>query len=199
MGVHNPSIGAAGSVSAGLKAAACLLAGLLVAGPAWADPVDQALGFTYGNGTLGSHLSQKSYIGLTYDFPVSVSWLQQLAWGFKVHAEADVARWRGCVGSYCDHVTDIGIAPVFRTLSLSGYGNWYLDLSIGAHLISTTRIGPQVYSTGFQFAEFAGTGLLLGEDRRYEVGLRYMHESNGDLKLPNDGMNFLQLRLALRW
>lgn len=176
--------------------ATCLLS--LMAGAAWADPPDQALGISYGDGIFRSHLSDKSYEGLTYDFPLSASWLQALAWGFQIHGEADVARWRGCMGSYCNHVTEVGIAPVFR-LPDALPGGWYLDLSIGAHFISPTRIALQVYSTSFQFGEFVGVGTLFGDQQRYEAGLRLMHESNGDLKLPNDGMTFLQLHLAWRW
>lgn len=173
---------------------------LFAAGTARADNLDYALGASVGDGTLGSHLSHKTYMSLTYDFPMSVSWLQDLAWGFKVHGEANVARWHGCIGVNCNHVTDAGVSAVFRTtLSYSAGHSWYLDLAVGAHLISPTSIGEQVYSTGFQFSEMSGAGLLFGPRQRYEAGLRYMHESNGDIKLPNDGMNFVQLHVAVHW
>ncbi len=173
---------------------------LLTAGTAWSAIPDHAAGLVVGGGVLGSHLSDRTYLGLTYAFPLSADWLQDLAWGFKVHGEADLARWHGCTGADCGDVTDVGATSVFRTaLSCSPDVDWYLDLAVGAHLISRTRIASQVYSTGFQFSEFMGTGLLFGEQRRYEVGARLMHESNGDWKTPNDGMDLLVLNMAVHW
>lgn len=186
-----------------MKQATALALGLmllLAADCLYAAPVDQGMGVVVGGGIFGRHLSDRSYLALIYDWSLSEAWQEKLPGGLRVRAEGNLSRWWGCEGADCGHVTDAGITPVFRFCPApSDKLTWYLDFAIGMHLISRTSIGDQVYSTAFQFGEFSGTGLLFGDHHRYEIGVRYMHESNADLKLPNDGMNFLQLQLALRW
>lgn len=186
-----------------MKQTTGLFVGLVLlgaAGMAGADPVDHGAGVVAGGGVFGSHLSKRSYFGLVYDWPLPEAWQEHLTEGFRVRAEGNISRWWGCEGMDCGHVTDAGITPVFRFCpSQSDKTAWYLDFAVGVHLISRTSIGDQVYSTAFQFGEFTGGGILFGDEHHYDVGVRYMHESNADLKLPNDGMNFFQLQFALRW
>lgn len=181
----------------------CLLLGAVLisaTGPAWADATNRAFGLVEGDGAFGSHLSDRTYAGLVYDWDWSEDWASYLPWGLVIYPEANLARWRGCSGMLCGDITDVGITPVFRKRMMTAAGTlWYMDAGLGAHLISHTRIGPQVYSTAFQFSELVGAGWLLGEDGRYDIGARYMHESNADWKKPNDGMNFTLLRLAVHW
>jgi len=173
---------------------------LLMTGAAAAGSGTNALGVMAGSGVLGSHLSQRSYTGLVYDWSLPRYWQPQAHPWLRIYSEFNLSRWGGCAGAYCRQVTDVGVTPLLRFSALAASGvSWYAEGGLGVHLISHTRIGPQVYSTAFQFSEFAGIGLLLGRGRRYDVGVRYMHESNSDLKTPNDGMNFLLLRLAVCW
>lgn len=159
-----------------------------------------AAGVIYGRGVLGSHLSRRSYAGIDYDRDLPARWQSLLPWRLAGYTEFSFSRWGGCYGARCEYINDIGLVPVLRATSKMNSGRaWYIDFGVGLHVISRTRIGPQVYSTGLQFSEIGGIGLLFGPQQRYDVGLRYRHESNGDWKTPNDGMNFLLLRFALRW
>lgn len=179
-----------------------LLGAVLTAatGAARADAMNHAFGLVEGDGAFGSHLSDRTYVGLVYDWDWPEDWAAYLPRGLTIYPEANLARWRGCSGTLCGDITDAGLTPVFRLPMTTAAGtSWYVDAGVGAHLISHTRIGPQVYSTAFQFSEFVGVGWLLGKDGRYDIGGRYMHESNADWKKPNDGMNFMLLRLAVRW
>lgn len=164
-----------------------------------ADTIDQGLVLLIGDGTLGSHLSDRTYEGVAYDWALPPNWGAWLPWQSTAYGEVNVSHWRGCTGSVCGFVNEIGVSPVFRHTNFLPSGDaWYLDFSVGAHIISPTRIANQVYSTAFQFGEFAGVGWLFGSGH-YDLGLRYQHESNSDWKTPNDGMNFVQLRLAYSW
>jgi hypothetical protein len=163
-------------------------------------PLPNAVGVLYGGGVLGSHLSRRSYTGIDYDRDLSQRWQAMLPWGLAGYGEFSFSRWGGCYGVHCEYINDIGLVPVLRAAGREIAGReWYVDFGLGLHVISRTRIGPQVFSTGMQFSEIGGAGLLFGPHQCYDVGLRYRHESNGDWKTPNDGMNFLLLRLALRW
>lgn len=170
----------------------------LAAGAARADGPGHAFGLVEGDGTLGSHLSDRNYIGLVYDWDWSPAWTQKLPGAPFLYPEFNLSHWHGCAGPECGHVTEIGLTGALRWDDGAGRIPWYIDAGVGGHLLSDTRIGPQVYSTAFQFSEFAGLGWLVGSER-YDLGLRFMHESNGDWKKPNDGMSFLLLRLAVRW
>lgn len=166
----------------------------LFAGSARAAAPDQALGLVGGGGILGHQLSGRTYYGLVYDRAGHPAWAASLPGMF--YLESNLARWHGCSFWGCGAIVDAGLTPIFRW---EIGGTWYEELGIGVHLIDHTRIGPQVYSTAFQFGELAGLGCRMGEAERYELELRVMHESNADLKIPNDGMTFLQMRAAVHW
>ncbi|MGE5625596.1 MAG: acyloxyacyl hydrolase [Bacillota bacterium] len=185
----------------GLKSGKILvcLALLVSAVVAHADSQNQALGLVVGNGILGGYISDRSYIGLVYDHGWAPGWASRIPGKPSIYLESNLSAWHGCTGGDCGTVEDLGVTAVFRWEIGNIPGSWYEEAGIGGHLISHTRIGPQVYSTGFQFGELAGIGSLVGKDGRYDIGLRIAHESNADYKLPNDGMTFLQLRLAMRW
>ena len=180
----------------------CILifAAIALSSAAAAATLNNAMALVAGDGELSSHLSERTYVSVAYDRTLPELWQQQLPWNLAGYTEFSLSYWGGCSGGDCGHVFDAGVIPMFRLqpawmAKLSGY--W--EAGLGIHLISRTRIGPQIYSTGFQFSETAGMGILFGPGHRYEAGIRFMHESNADLKTPNDGMNFLLLRLALRW
>lgn len=176
------------------------LALLSAAGHLSGTPLPNAVGMLYGRGVLGSHLSRRSYAGIDYDRDLPQRWQSMLPWGLAGYGEISFSRWGGCYGVRCEYINDIGLVPVLRATGREIEGHtWYVDFGLGLHVISRTRIGPQVFSTGMQFSEIGGIGLLFGADHRYDAGLRYRHESNGDWKTPNDGMNFLLLRFSLRW
>ena len=58
------------------------------------------------------------------------------------------------------------------------------------------RTADKQFSTHCNFASVAAVGRSFGPQRRQELSLRFFHVSNADLKKPNPGENFLQLRYA---
>ncbi len=180
-----------------------ILAALLLFGSAFSHVCQakepDAVAMLIGQGFLLSHLSDRRYLGLAYDWGWSKQWHVDHTWLLNGYTELAVSRWTARIGSRRLNLTDVGVTPVFRLIRTGQESmHWYLEGGIGAHLMSRTRLGPQVFSTAFQFGEFGGIGLLFGRGLRYDLDLRLVHESNGDLKTPNDGMDFVLLRLALR-
>ncbi|HUQ24448.1 MAG TPA: acyloxyacyl hydrolase [Burkholderiales bacterium] len=95
--------------------------------------------------------------------------------------------WTGGHG----HVYDLSVTPVFRWAK-SG-GSPYLEAAVGAHVLSDLDVGTgKDFSTRFQFGDHLGAGVRFGN---YDLGVRLQHLSNGGLRNPNPGINFLILRL----
>ena len=112
-------------------------------------------------------------------------------WSLSLYGKAGIALWRGNE-SQNQYVIDLSAYPVFRLQGEMTPGAVpYLEAAIGVNLLSGTRINnDRVFSTAFQFGEFVGAGVLFGAKHEYDLGLRIQHVSNGDIKEPNDGLNY---------
>jgi lipid A 3-O-deacylase len=86
---------------------------------------------------------------------------------------------------------DLGATPVFRFQRRS----FYFEGAIGFHLVSNRISAQRTFSTVFQFGDHLGAGLRFGAGARYDLGVRVQHLSNGGLRKPNPGINFLLMRL----
>src|SRR5512134_2290238 len=71
----------------------------------------------------------------------------------------------------------------------------YLEGAIGFHLVQAGMSAQRTFSTAFQCGEHLGAGMRFGPGRRYDVGVRVQHISNGGVSSPNPGINFLLMRL----
>ena len=128
------------------------------------------------------------------------TWFNGGAWYVGGYWDAELAQLES------DHrpsknsdLFNLSLTPVFRLqrdTSLSSGVSPYAEAGIGAHLISDTRLGHKQYSTAFQFGSLIGAGLGFGDRGQYQLGYRFQHISNADIKKPNDGINLHLLRLA---
>lgn len=104
-----------------------------------------------------------------------------------------LAEWRANayrnVKGQRQHLTDIGLTPVFRWQNDSKTG-LYFEGGIGVHLLSKLydNDGNQL-STHFQFGDHIGMGYVL--NNKVDLGLKIQHFSNGGYKKPNTGVNFI--------
>ena len=98
--------------------------------------------------------------------------------------ELSAAAWDNAAES----AFDLGLTPVFRFQR----GAFHAEAAIGFHLVQT-RISPsRRFSTAFQFGDHVGVGYRSGH---WVWGARFQHLSNGGIRRPNPGINFLLLRL----
>jgi hypothetical protein len=104
---------------------------------------------------------------------------------------AGVAVWDARDGVPNQSLIDISVYPVLR-LDAPPFGPVvpYVEGSVGVNLLTHTWIGDRQMSTAFQFGEFAGVGIAFGDKRQFDVGVRYQHVSNADIKKPNPGLTF---------
>jgi len=109
-----------------------------------------------------------------------------------------LAHWRGQRfqdrANASQHLNDIGITPVLR-FQRDHLKGLYAELGIGAHYLSGLYDNSgRKLSTRFQFGDHIGVGYAFSNN--VDLGLKFQHFSNGSLKKPNDGVNFLLIRLS---
>lgn len=142
----------------------------------------------------------------TDELGVGAIWDSQLHWSLTkatqvgVYWEATAGVWRGhSQAGENQTVIDVGFTPVFRLQPTNLSEKWvpYFESAIGIHLISPTFIySNRKFGSSFQFGDLAGVGIRFGEQLRCDLGYRFIHVSNGDIKQPNHGINFSQVRFS---
>lgn len=97
-----------------------------------------------------------------------------------------------------EDIWDIGLTPVFRLRS--GLSRFYLEGAIGVHFLSKTRVNNgRGLGSSFQFGDHIGFGWNFGTKDRYDLGYRFQHISNADIKDPNNGLNLHLFRLGYNY
>ncbi|MFI4939825.1 MAG: acyloxyacyl hydrolase [Burkholderiales bacterium] len=111
-------------------------------------------------------------------------------------AEWHGTRYRNILGNV-ENIADIGITPVFRFQRDGGVGT-YFEAAIGPHLLSDLydNNGRRL-STRFEFGDSLGIGYRFAGG--WEAGLKGQHFSNGGIKEPNSGVNFVLVRVSRRF
>lgn len=117
------------------------------------------------------------------------------AWHAGLLPELELSRFRYS-GSTAGPNTLNQAGAIGLLRMVRGKGNFqpYAELGLGAALLSRSDLGPKVFSTAFQFSQHAGLGLEFGG--RFSVGWRFSHYSNGDIEMPNDGIDLHQLLIG---
>lgn len=177
---------------------ACRLGSLL---PRQLRGAAAALVTTAALASLPAHASQVSLLAGSFDgyHNVTAAWQSDALWkhafGTQVldlSVEASAGRVFGPAGQPGAPLWHVGLTPFLRW--------WFTDATaleagIGPNVFSGTYIGSKTISTAYQFGDSLGlyhrlTGTPWG------VGVRFTHYSNADIKRPNPGQNYLQLRLS---
>jgi hypothetical protein len=107
-----------------------------------------------------------------------------------------VSRWSG----RGEPVTQAALVPLVRLRLDHGRSPWFMEGGIGVSMMDKLyRNDGKEFSTRFNFVDVFAVGRSLGADRRSELSVRVAHISNANLKQPNPGQNFLQLRYAVKF
>jgi lipid A 3-O-deacylase len=120
------------------------------------------------------------------------TWTFGREWEYALSGEVQIGSWRGRDSQAGNrHIADTSFTPMLKLHSTSGKCQPYVELGIGAHLLSHTATnGNRHFGTAFQFGEFLGAGLDFGSRTQWGLGVRIQHVSNGGIKEPNDGITF---------
>ena len=133
-----------------------------------------------------------------------------LSWDWKFHHLTRAAElsartelllnewWVDDIGGGHRGFTQLVLLPTLRMQMAQGRSPWFFELGIGASYMDPLYVTPdKQFSTRFNFYDVLGVGYRLGQDR--ELGLRLNHVSNGGIKNPNPGEEFVQLRFLQRF
>ena len=103
--------------------------------------------------------------------------------------------WRDISGSDRT-IADVGITPVFRFEADSRKG-WFLDGGVGPNVLSRLyQNRRRDFSTAFQFGDLIAIGY---QSDRWTAGITLEHFSNGAIKHPNPGANFVLASIGYRF
>lgn len=86
----------------------------------------------------------------------------------------------------------VGVTPFGRWWFAANTG---VELGIGGNVFSGTRLGDKNISTAFQFGSSVGLFHRL-QGTPWLLGLRLTHYSNADIKQPNPGLDYVQVRAS---
>ena len=139
-------------------------------------------------------------------FGVGLSWAPWQTWPMdsdrtlSLRGTAGVSFWNAPKSAQDHSLFALGAYPVLR-LDTTSAANVipYVEASIGANVLSHTRIQDRRLSTAFQFGEYIGVGAVWGDKRQFDIGARYQHISNADIKKPNDGLSYASIVLQYRF
>jgi hypothetical protein len=89
------------------------------------------------------------------------------------------------------------LLPVLRYRFGEGGSDWFAQAGVGISVLDAAyQTSEKKFSANFNFQTVAAMGRSFGPERRHELSLRLAHTSNANIKTPNPGENFLQLRYA---
>jgi lipid A 3-O-deacylase len=138
----------------------------------------------------------------TYGATAGVNW--NWGQGFRLGTAQITGYWEASVSQWSYPVADVrrtaglvqlGLIPVFRWRPSAGASPWFAEAGIGATLTTVSyQTDRKRFSTRFNFGDHLAAGRSFGAARAHELSLRLEHFSNGGLKQPNPGENFVQIR-----
>jgi hypothetical protein len=105
--------------------------------------------------------------------------------------------WNADSGPYAKQAFSLALIPMGRYGLQIGSAIVDFSVGLGPTLVSETDIGTRQKSTVFQFTDEMGIGIS-DLNQRARLAFTYRHVSNADIKLPNNGVNFLGLGLTLK-
>lgn len=177
-------------------------AGALLAVGAQAAPSDErAMGVYVEAGTTPQ--SGRSTDSLTAGLTLPMA-ANRLLWGGDMSFYWDffLSGWRAPKpnGNGKDNYAQIGAIGNVRYRFSEGRSPWFVEAGLGGTVMNHLyRTEDREFSTAFQFTELIGAGLSFGAQREHEVSVRIQHFSNGHIKEPNPGENFLRVRYLYRF
>lgn len=180
------------------RAAALLaLAGLGLAGPGHAQGAADRATWLFAEAGFATHGTRAATVGLRWP------WNRPVPFGngrLTGHWETYLSRWHANDAAHpSEHrnITQIAFVPVLRWRLDQGRSRWFVEGGIGFSLTdSLYRTPHKTFGTRFNFADHLAVGVNFGERQRHEAALRLQHVSNANIKTPNPGEDFVQLRYS---
>lgn len=134
-------------------------------------------------------------VGVTLPLGAPMHWL-----GGALTPQADlfIHQWRATAPQGGrESYTQVGVIGLLRYRFDEGRSPWFAEAGLGlTQMDSRLRTPDREFSTRFQFTEVLAVGRNFGSGDRHELSLRAQHVSNGSIRKPNPGANFVRVRYA---
>lgn len=172
-----------------MKRIAVFVAGCAMAGAGLAEPPAVTL-------QLGA---QDGYRAAGVGLRLAPAWTDRWGgWHAAAHVEFELNHFRYQDGGHGPRsLQAAGVGGALR-LTRGGEGlRPYAEIGLSGNVFSRTHLGPKDFSTAFQFGEHLGIGVDIND--HVSAGWRYAHFSNADLAKPNNGLDFQELVIGVRF
>ncbi|HML82342.1 MAG TPA: acyloxyacyl hydrolase [Thiomonas arsenitoxydans] len=137
--------------------------------------------------------ADKGYHNSTLALESAPLWSHALANSrLDLTAEASLGYAQGPSGTPGASLWHVGLTPFLHWWFTP---NTAMEFGIGANVFSGTYIGSKRISTAYQFGDSLGVMHRFAQSP-WLLGLRFTHYSNADIKRPNPGQDYFQLRLG---
>lgn len=149
---------------------------------------------------MGGQCDKRARVALlAIDFFSGWEWGRAGKWYQTPYLELLGAYWHGHPGwTKVDTLKEVGLTAVVRTVRYpTGSATPYLDLGLGVDYLTEDRIENKLFGSDVLFSSNAGIGILFGQSKRFDLGLRARHLSNAGTKQINWGINFYMFRIAI--
>lgn len=117
------------------------------------------------------------------------------------HWDVHVAHWRapdGTAATERQRWTQLALVPTLRLRFRGGESAWFMEGGIGLSVLDGHYVTRRkAFSTRFNFTDHQGIGFNFGAHRRHELMLLVRHVSNGGIRKPNPGEDFVQIRYGI--
>lgn len=113
-----------------------------------------------------------------------------------------LSRWRYPEESGGRHglLSQLGVTPALRWSPGGRLGSTFMEVGVGITWMSDLyRTPDKDFSTRFNFGSHLAVGWPLDDRHAQELVIRLEHFSNGGIRRPNPGEDFLQLRYVQRF
>ncbi len=115
----------------------------------------------------------------------------------RFYAEFSMSYWDGENGTTDNSdLLDFGMAPVFRLSKAGIHFSPFVEVGLGPHIHTKSKIENDDFDIPFAFGSHVGLGLELGSSRKIELLYRFQHLSNASLGNENPGINFHVIQLV---
>lgn len=160
--------------------------------PLGAQAIDLVPGGAFAEAGIADHSSYSATFGVVWPW----AWRSEIGGGeLTGMTEAYMSHWNGRGMTQRVSFTQLSLVPTLRYRFSRGRSDWFLEAGIGLSVMDGMyRTTDKDFSTHFNFVDVLGVGRSFGPQRRRELSLRVSHISNGNIRKPNPGENFLQLR-----
>mgnify|MGYP000866650958 CR=1 FL=1 len=128
---------------------------------------------------------------------IDVRWLESDVGALRPYWEVSLSHWN--VEHRKNWVAAAGVAARYE-FTAGDAGAPYLEYALGGALLSNLDVAEnRRVGSSFQFAHRFEIGYRFGHAQENEVGVGYWHYSNGGIRKPNPGMDFVSMRYTRRF